>query len=305
MKRRGWWLAGVLAMGLGAVGCGDEAGGQRATAPAPVSAATPAAGPALPPSSSDTLEILSVLTVEREVDLLAQRDGVVVEIAKDEGSWVEAGAVLASLDDRELAAQLSRARAELDAAQSNVKYNQAEVKARQAAHRRAQEMYKLGLNSQADLEEAEFKAQGAAYDLEAWEAVVQRTHADIRVLELELEKMRIQTPFRGIVARRYIRVGENVLKDDKCFRISQLAPLQVRFLVPETASRPQTGDSVNVAPVSDSQRVYTARVLKISPTVDAASGSYDVTAELTGQDLTELRPGMSVRVFWRSSTPAP
>jgi multidrug efflux pump subunit AcrA (membrane-fusion protein) len=167
-------------------------------------------------------------------------------------------------------------------------------------------MYELGLNSQADLEEAEFRAQGAAYDLEAWEAVVKRTHADIRVLELGLEKMHIRAPFRGIVARRYIRVGQNVLKDDKCFRVSQLAPLQVRFLVPETAARrPQAGDSVNVAPISDSQRVYTARVLKVSPTVDAASGSYDVTAELRGEDLSELRPGMSVRVFWRSSAPTP
>jgi len=36
----------------------------------------------------------------------------------------------------------------------------------------------------------------------------------------------------------------------------------------------------------------------VSPTVDAASASYDLTAELTGSHLQTLRPGMAVRVIW-------
>jgi membrane fusion protein (multidrug efflux system) len=160
-------------------------------------------------------------------------------------------------------------------------------------------MNKLGLNSQADLEEAEFRAQGARFDLESWRAVVERTRADIRVQELELEKTRLRAPFDGVVARRYIRVGQNVLKDEKCFRFSQLAPLQVRFLVPETsAQHPRPGDEVRVALAGDAQRAFPARILKVSPTVDAASGSFEVTAQLSGGDLGGLRPGMAVRVVW-------
>lgn len=301
-RARWWWLTGVLAAALAAVGCGQEPASKATSTPAPLPAAKPTA--AAPTAEPDTLEILTVLSVEHEVDVLAQIDGVVEEIVADQGAAVAKGATLARLDDRDLQAKRDRAKADLDVALNNVKYNEAELKARQAAYRRAQEMRKLGLNSDADLEEAEFKAQGAQFDLDSWRAMVERTRADIRVLEIELEKTRLRAPFSGVVAQRYIRSGQTLAKDDKCFRLSQLAPLQVRFLVPETAARrPRAGDPVNVAPVSEGQRVYTARIQKVSPIVDAASGSYDVTAVLTDRDVSELRPGMSVKVLWRTAAP--
>lgn len=300
--------AGFLLAALVLAGCSSEPAEPAASS---ASATAPSATPAAPPTAARSAGaeeegLLSVLSVEQEVDVLAQRDGVVVEILQDEGSWIERGAILARLDDRNLQVQMERARADLEVAQNNAKYNEAELKARQAAYRRAQEMREHGLNSDADLEEAEFKAKGAEYDLQSWKAVVERTRADIRLLELELEKTRIRAPFSSVVARRYLRAGQNVLKDEKCYRVSQLAPLLVRFLVPEaTPRRPRVGDLVNVAPVSDGQRLYTARVQKVSPTVDPASGSYDVTARLTEPDLKELRPGMSVRVLFRAAPSRP
>jgi len=296
--KRAWqgWLVGLVVTALAGAGCGESS---KPAAPAPSPSSTAAAAPAAPAAAPDTLEVLTVLSVEREVDVLAQRDGIIEEIIQDQGARVEKGAVLARMDDRELRAKLERARADLDAAESNVKYNEAELKAREAAYRRAQEMFKLGLNSQADLEEAEFKAKGAQFDLESWRAMVARTEADVRLLQLDLEKTTLRAPFGGVVALRFIRPGQSLVKDEKCFRLSQLAPLQVQFLVPETAARrPQLGDVVNVAPVNDPQRIYVARVQKVSPTVDPGSGSYDVTAVLTGADLEELRPGMAVKVLW-------
>ncbi|MFQ5777519.1 MAG: efflux RND transporter periplasmic adaptor subunit [Terriglobia bacterium] len=303
MKKGDWLLTGILLAALPGFGCSEEA--ETSAAARPEARRPPRPSAAAPPAiDAESLEILSVLSVERQVELLAQREGVVVEISADQGSRVKKGDVLARMDDRELRAQLERAQADLAMAESQVKYNEAEVKAKQAAYRRAQQMNELGLNSEADLEEAEFKARGAEYDLQGWRLLVERNRADIRLLELELEKTSIRAPFGGVVAQRYIRLGQNVLKDDKCFRLSQLAPLQVRFLVPETAGRrPRRGEPVNVVPVSDSQRVYTARIQRVSPTVDAASGSYDITAQLTDPDVSELRPGMSVRVLWRAEAP--
>lgn len=307
MRRADWPLASVVALTLVWTGCGRPSETERplATPATPVagSSATKAVS-ALPAKSTESLEILSVLSVEREVDVLGQRDGILVEILHDQGAHVEQGTVLARLDDRDLLAQMDRARADLQATEYGVKYNEAELKANQAAYRRALEMHKLGLNSDAQLEEAEFKARGSQYDLESWRAAVERSRADIRKLEIDLEKTRIRAPFSGVVARRYIHPGQNVVKDEKCFRLSQLAPLQVRFLVPETAARkPRLGEVVNVVPVSDSQRVYAAKIQKLSPVVDPASGSVEVTAQLRGTDVRALRPGMAVRVLWTTTSP--
>lgn len=305
MKQANGWLAALLTLLLTCAGCGGSSDANKPRATTPSSAQTAKPLPAAAAKSPEPLEILSVLSVEHEVDVLAQRDGIVVEILYDQGAQVAEGTVLARLDDREILAQIERARADLQATQYGVKYNEAEYKANQAAYRRALEMHKLGLNSDAQLEEAEFKAKGSEYDLESWRAAVERSRADLHRLEIELEKTRIRGPFRGVVARRYIHPGQNVIKDEKCFRLSQLAPLQVRFLVPETAVRKaHLGASVDVLPVSDSQRLYRASIQKLSPVVDPASGSVEVMAQLTNPDLRVLRPGMAVRVLW-PNTPSP
>jgi multidrug efflux pump subunit AcrA (membrane-fusion protein) len=94
------------------------------------------------------------------------------------------------------------------------------------------------------------------------------------------------------------------VKDEKCFRLSQLGPLQVRFLVPEgDPSKPRAGDCVHGQLLNDLRRGFEARILRVSPTVDAASGSYEVTAQLVGAGLDKFRPGMAVKILWRE-TPA-
>ena len=293
------FLAFAIIAVLGAASCSNN--DQKTTAAAPaVAASIPAAPqPAPQPAQPATLEILTVLSVERSVELLAQADGIVTELNADQDSWVQQGTVLARLDDRELQAQLDHARAELEVAKNNLKYQQAETQAKDAAYRRQLELRKYGLSSQASEEEAEFHSKGAHYDTDSWTATVREKQAEIQELEVRLEKTRILAPFEGYVTRRSIRLGQNVVKNDACFRLSQLSPLQVRFLVPEaTGKAPAVGDHLCVVPVADSSQEYEAEVKSLSPTIDPASMSYDVTGQLTGPDLKQLRPGLAVKVLW-------
>ncbi|MFQ5926300.1 MAG: efflux RND transporter periplasmic adaptor subunit [Terriglobia bacterium] len=257
--------------------------------PAPV-----AAEPAEPP------EILSVLSVERVVDLVARREGVVVAILRDVGARVNEGEVLARLDDRDLVAELEKARAELEHNRFRVKYNEADVRAKDAAYKRALEMKEYALISDADVEKAQFEIEAARFSRESARLGVAYAEASVRQLELELEKTRIRAPFAGVVVRRYLRPGQAVAKEEKCYRLSELYPLLVKFLVPESGGeRPRRGDPVNVTAVmSDSEQVYTARVKRVSPVIDPGSAAIEVTAQLVGPDLRGLRPGMAVRILW-------
>jgi RND family efflux transporter MFP subunit len=297
MKNHGIWiLAGAMAWTV--AGCDNSSVASSPKAPPPA----PAAQPSAPPAAAKTTEpgdILSVLSVEHQVDVPTQTDGVVAEIMKDEGSNVRVGDILARLDDRTITAELEKAQADRRVAQNNVSYQDAEVKAKAANYRRQQQLRQYGLSSEADLEHAEFEAKGSEFDLASWKANLEKSQAEIRRLEAELDKTRIRAPFAGMVAHRYIRMGQGVSKSDKCFRISQLSPLLVQFQVPESAGlRPQRGAAVNLSLVDDSNRALTARIVNVGPTVDPASDSYNVTAQLTGAGLSDLRPGMSVRVDW-------
>jgi RND family efflux transporter MFP subunit len=246
-----------------------------------------------------------VLSVEHQVDLSAERDGVVTSLAKDEGSAVKAGEILGQLDDRSLQMELNKARNDLTVAENNVKFKEAELKAKAAALRRQQQLREYGLSSEADLEAAEFEAKGAEYDMHGWQALVESSHSEIHRFEIQLDQTRLRAPFSGVVVRRYVREGQTVAKNDKCFRISQLSPLQVQFQVPETSSkRPERGAPVDLSLADNSGRTFSARVVKVSPTVDPASDSYDVTAQLIGSGIADLRPGMAVHVIWPGTSRA-
>jgi len=297
MKNHGIWiLAGAMAWAV--AGCDNSSVASSPKAPPPA----PAAQPSAPPAAAKTTEpgdILSVLSVEHQVDVPTQTDGVVAEIIKDEGSSVRAGEILARLDDRSITAELEKAQADRRVAQNNVSYQDAEVKAKAANYRRQQQLRQYGLSSEADLEHAEFEAKGSEFDLASWKANLEKSQAEIRRLEAELDKTKIRAPFAGMVGHRYIRMGQGVSKSDKCFRISQLSPLLVQFQVPESSGRrPERGATVSLSLVGDSNRALTARIVNVGPTVDPSSDSYNVTARLTGPDLSDLRPGMSVRVDW-------
>jgi membrane fusion protein (multidrug efflux system) len=284
-------------------GCGGssvESNSNPTPRPAPNAPASPA--PATAPALPKSNEILSVLTVEHQVDVAAQRDGVVTSITKDEGSSVKTGEILAQLDERSLQMELIKANDDLQVEDNNRKYKEAELKAKTAAFHRQQQLRALGLSSDADLEAAEFQEKAAEYDLRGYEALVESGHAEIKRLELEVDQTRIHAPFSGVVVRRYVREGQAITKGDKCFRVSQLSPLQVQFQVPESSGhRPASGAPVELSLVEGPARTLTARIVKVSPTIDAASDSYDVLAQLTGSAISDLRPGMAVKVAW----PAP
>lgn len=286
------------------IGCGGSSGesnsnGTSRSAANPSNPATANPPASASPERTKAGDILSVLTVEHQVDIAAQRDGVVTAISKDEGSAVKTGEILAQLDDRSLQMELIKANDDLQVEDNNRKYKEAELKAKSAAYHRQQQLRALGLSSDADLEAAEFQEKAAEYDLHGYEALVESGHAEINRLQLEADQTRIHAPFSGVVVRRYVREGQAISKGDKCFRVSQLAPLQVQFQIPESSGkRPAVGAPVELSLVEDSTRRLNAHVVKVSPTIDAASDSYDVLAQLAGPTISDLRPGMAVKVIW-------
>lgn len=290
----------AASMALTAWGCGGAPAFTPNTQPASSanSASAISSSPA-PSTTSYTNKILSVLTVEHEVDVRAQREGIIQQIHVDEGSHVQTNEILGSLDGRQLSQELEKAQADLFVAQNNVKYKQAENQAKEANLKRQQLLRASGLSSDADLEEAQFEAKATAYEVDSWTAMVKSSQAQMASLKIEVEQTQFRAPFAGVILRRYVRQGQTVSKDDPCFRVSQLSPLQAHFQVSEMAGpKPVVGATVSIAPSASPSHSYEARVIKVSPTVDPASDSYDVTAQLTGSNLSSLSPGMAILIDW-------
>jgi multidrug efflux pump subunit AcrA (membrane-fusion protein) len=196
-----------------------------AQAASPVSTQT-TSGPAVSPDFVSSGPII----VENQVDVAAQRDGVIAKVLAEPGTPVKPGQLLATLDDRQISADLDAARAKT------------------------------------------------------------------RSTENDLEKTRITAPFGGVVARRYVRVGQSVVKNERLFWVTATEPMRIRVTLPERfLGRIKTGTMVGVTPADDigASRRYSAKVIQVSPVVDPASDTIEILAQLYGTT-SGLRPGMRV-----------
>ncbi len=162
-----------------------------------------------------------------------------------------------------------------------------------ADYGRQQNLWKLGLTSQEQLEHAKYKAESDQWDVERVQESLNTSHQEERSLELELEKTRIIAPFDGLIARRYAREGQSVAKGDRLFWVTAEAPLLMRFTLPEKYfGRVRASQQFEIISPDVPAEKHAARVKQISPVIDPSSGTFEVLVELTG-DRGGLRPGMT------------
>ena len=298
-----WAMAILLAAGVAAAGCGETKNGpsgvtNAAPVPSPppsnVSTMLPTAPPGEPVDSS--IVVTGPIIVEHQVDIIAQREGVVAKVLFDAPSRVKAGTVLARMDDRQLAANLEAARAKSRSIENDLKNWEAEAEVLKADYVRQQRLWDLGLTTQEQLEHAKYKAESDQWDIKRVKETLNTSREEERALELELEKTAIAAPFDAVIARRYVREGQSVAKGERLFWITAEAPLLMRFTLPEKEfGKVHTGQSVEVTSADVPGEKHSARVKEISPVVDPASGTFEVLVELTG-DRRLLRPGMTATV---------
>ena len=274
-----------------------------ANPPTTVAAAEPAAplahADASPALSAQEIAFLATgpIIVENQVDVAAQRDGVIAQVLVDADTHVKKGQLLAALDDRQISADLEAARAKTRSTANDLKNWEAEAKVLDVDAQRAQKMWEAEVISKEQYEHAKYKAESDQWDVKRVSELLTNARDVEHSLELELEKTRITAPFDGLVARRYIRLGQSVTRGDRLFWVTAVAPLRIRVSLPEKfLGHIKTGTVLAITPAEEpSDRRYRAKVIEVSPVVDPSSDTIEILAELSG-DTSGLRPGMRADV---------
>jgi len=277
-----------------ACGCGGK---KTETIAAAASSPSPAAAPSPTPTrSEDFLTVSGPLIVEHQVDVTAQRGGIIVSISVEAGARVKAGKVLAQLDDRQLSANLEAARAKTRSIAADLKNWEAEAEVLQADYVRAKRLWNEKLIAEEQLQHAQYKAESDQWDVLRVREQLNTSAEEARALELEMEKTRIRAPFDGLVARRYVRVGQTLSSGDRLFWVTAEAPLLMRFTLPEKfVGHLKSGQVLPLSSPDVPLEKHTAKIREVSPVVDPSSGTIEVLVELVGPH-GELRPGMTANV---------
>jgi len=236
------------------------------------------------------------IVVENQVDLAAQRDGLVAEILVDAGAPVKKGQLLAKLDDRQLTAERDAAAAKVRSVEADLKNWEAGANVAKAERDRAEAMWEAHIIAKEQEEKAKYQYEATVFEVQRQAEDSKVVQSTLQALQLELEKTRITAPFNGVVARRYVRAGQQVAKNDRLFWVSAVAPLRVKFALPESyLGRVRKGTELIVVAPLGSGSMHRARVVMVSPVVDPSSDTIDVTAEVEDRSA-NLRPGMTANV---------
>jgi len=280
------------------VGCSSGPTPTAAAAAPALQSAPAASAPALAPRTDYIAS--GPIVVEDQVDLSAQRDGVLAEILVEAGAPVKKGQLLAKLDDRQLTADRDASAAKVRSSAADLKNWEAGAKVARAERDRAEELWKANIIAKEQAEKAKYQSEATEFEVERQREDLKFAEETLRSLDLELEKARITAPFDGVVARRYVRVGQEVAKNDRLFWVSAVGPLRVKFSLPEAyLGRVQKGTQlILTAPVA-AEKPHEAKVILVSPVVDPSSDTIDVTAELQGPSA-DWRPGMTVNIRLRN-----
>ena len=265
----------ALCAALVALGCGK--GGEQAEDPVRPVVATPVAVSAI----EERIEGSGALEAKERAVIASEVDGVVTELAVDEGQRVEEGALLLAVDPEKRGLAVRNARAQLADAEAALTEATREVT-------RVRKLHESGISSDAALDKGETALERARSGVEA-------ARAGYGVAERALRDANVRAPFAGWIARRDVSRGEYVRPGQSLFELVALDPIEVEFSVAERDSaRVHLGQRVDVKVAPYPDEAFSGEVTMISPTVDAKTRTLRVKARIANGD-GRLRPGLFAR----------
>ena len=255
-----------------------------------------------------------------ESTISAEVEGRVEQVLADVGDNVAEGQVLVTLSTVELQLELDRQRANVSqvrarlglGAQDLLPKDPAQVAFVQRAaaqlfdaeqkQRRAEEMFRGGLISQEQLDEAavRFKSARAAHDealqeVDQLTAQLQASEAARGLAAKKLDDAIIRAPFPGAVKERHVSPGEYLTVQSPVEVIVRTDKLRARLAVPEKyAGSLKQGTTVDIHVEAFPNEIFKGQLVRINPAVSQESRTFEIEA-LLANPAGRLKPGFFVR----------
>lgn len=215
-----------------------------------------------------TISAVGSVSPVQGATISAELAGRVSEINFDSGAKVEKGQPLLKLDVAAEEAQLRSAQADAALMKSELD--------------RSNNLSKGNVISKSEYDTAKSKYDAAQAAVDNMQAV--------------MDKKEIRAPFAGTAGIRYVNPGQMVAVGDKLVTLQTLDQVFVDFSLPQNdLAKVKMGLEVTLTTDAIPGREFKGKVNAINPSVDEATRSVQVQAQLNNQDHA-LRPGMFAKV---------
>lgn len=248
-----WFRCGLVALAVVAdVGCvGQEtasAAESKTDAIALVDAFPAQVGPI-----ASAIEATANLVAERQVTVVAEVDGRLIELAVEEGDDLEAGALIGVLDGK--------------GAKHSIKAAKIKVTGAATTHGRADKLAQQRLLAPEELEKLENARASAEQELSQ--------------AQWQLARTRVRAPIAGRVTKRHAIAGKWVRTGESIIDVTDFSVLIARIFVPER-------DALRLAPGREAELTlqaaddvrFTGTIRRVAEVVDTKSGTVEVLIEV-------------------------
>ena len=268
------WFMGCAILLTVASGCTQKVSGQTALpdgkekAPEKVLIPVEVSKPVRRDISS-YFETTSRVLAENRVEVISKGTGACQKVYVEEGNKVTAGQVLAELDRKDLETQIRQARIALQQHKTHFEI--------------AEKSVAEGIGAPVERDNARFAYEQAKAALEAQ--------------ELQLSYQTVTAPISGIITRRVVQEGMLVSAGMPLFSIVDPMSYALPIQVPEKElPRIAEGQLAYVRIDAAEGQEFKARVRRVNPSVDAATGTVKVMLDFDAVDKEKLRDAAFARV---------
>jgi RND family efflux transporter MFP subunit len=296
------WLWGVLALLLIAliIGATLVFGRDKAVEVRSAVALAASSGAA----AGSVLDASGYVVARRQATVSAKITGKVTQVLIEEGQHVQAGEIMAELEDTTEGAQLNLSRARLDASRSELRQLQVQLDDAQRTLRRNRELAERKLVSQSLLDSAQANAEALAAQLATARENVRVAQRQVDVSQRNLDETTVRAPFAGVVTVKAAQVGEIVsplsagggYTRTGIGTIVDMDSLEIEVDVNENfINRVQPGQKTTATLNAYPEWKIPARVIAVIPTADRSKATIKVRVEILEKDA-RILPEMGVRV---------
>lgn len=236
-----------------------------------------------------------------ESTLYARVTGYVAKWFVDIGDHVRRGQILATIETPELDADLAAARAELTAAEAQVKVRAAEAEFANSTNERWRDSPK-GVVSDQEREAKRADYDSAVAKLNAARAQVALDRARVDRFTALTQFKQVTAPFDGTVTERRVDIGNLVTAgsingNTLLYRVSQETPMRVFVEVPQSAAGELMKADVPVQITASSipGRIFSGEIARTAKAINPQARTLRVEVDIPNADQA-LVPGMYVDV---------
>jgi len=260
-------------------------------------------------AAGTVLNASGYVTARRQATVSSKFTGKVMEVLIEEGMTVEAGQVLARLDDSNITASFELGKAQLVSAQKGLKETETLLNEAQINYERSRNLVEKKLASEAELDRNRALAGSLAAQLERKRADVEVAARQLDIYQRQIEDTVIRAPFAGVIVAKNAQPGEMIspvsagggFTRTGIGTIVDMSSLEIEIDVNEAyINRVTPGQEVVATLDAYPDWKIPAHVITIIPTADRQRATVEVRVGFDELD-SRVLPDMGVKVAFQES----